>query len=65
MWHHTNDRPDIFDLTYEHEYLSNELATEKDHSEFLEKLLRALWGEGWEHLTVYDAEEWHKKFFKK
>ena len=42
-----------------------ELETEKDHSKFLECLLAALYGEGWEKVTIYDAKEWHKKHFNK
>ena len=42
-----------------------ELEKEKEHSKFLERLLSALYGEGWEKLTIYDAKEWHKKYFIK
>lgn len=38
------------------EFLKNELETEKEHSAFLEKLLQALYGEGWDKLTLFDAK---------
>lgn len=41
-----------------------EIEREKDHSNFLERLLTVLYGEGWEKLTIYEAKEWHKKHFK-
>ena len=35
----------------------NELETEKEHSNFLEQLLKALYGSGWEYLTISKANE--------
>lgn len=37
------------------------LEEEKDHSAFLEKLLRCLYGDGWDKLTIFDAKEWHQR----
>lgn len=37
--------------------LEEELEEEKEHSLFLEKLLKALYGEGWEKLTISKAKE--------
>jgi hypothetical protein len=34
------------------EQLENELEEEKDHSAFLEKLLRVLYGDGWDKITI-------------
>jgi hypothetical protein len=34
-----------------------ELETEKDHSRFLEDLLKALYGDGWGLLTIYEAKK--------
>ena len=42
------------------EQLENELETEKDHSAFLEKLLRIIYGEGWDRLTIYEATQYAK-----
>jgi hypothetical protein len=39
------------------EQLENELEEEKDHSAFLEKLLRVLYGDGWDKLTISDAKQ--------
>lgn len=41
--------------------LQAELETEKEHSAFLERLLKALYGEGWEKLTLYGAEKWRER----
>jgi len=44
-------------------HLSNvedELETEKEHSNFLEQLLKALYGSGWEYLTISKANEIRK-----
>jgi len=38
--------------------LQEKLQTEIEHSQFLEKLLKALYGDGWEKLTLYDAKNW-------
>ena len=43
--------------------LAAKLEEEEDHSAFLEKLLRVLYGDGWEKLTIFDAQQWHKKHF--
>jgi rubrerythrin len=37
------------------------LEEEKEHSAFLEKLLRTLYGDGWNKLTISDAKKWHTK----
>jgi len=39
--------------------LQEELRAEKEGSAFLEKLLKTLYGDGWEKLTLYDAKKWH------
>jgi len=39
---------------------ADELETEKEHSVFLEQLLKALYGSGWEYLTVSKANEIRK-----
>jgi len=36
--------------------LENDLETEKEHSEFLERLLEALYGSGWDKLTLSAAK---------
>jgi len=36
---------------------TEELQTERDHSRFLEELLRALCGDGWDQLTIYEAKK--------
>ena len=44
-------------------HLSNvwdKLETEKNHSNFLERLLKALYGSGWEYLTISKANEIRK-----
>ena len=38
--------------------LQNKLETEQAHSAFLEDLLRALYGDGWDDLTLLDAERY-------
>ena len=38
------------------EQLENELETEREHSEFLETLIAALYGDGWKQLTISEAE---------
>jgi len=43
--------------------IKEELEEEKYHSKFLEQLLSALYGKGWEELTIFDAKKWHKKHF--
>ena len=43
--------------------LREDLDAEIDNGKFLELLLSALYGEGWENLTIYEAREWHKKHF--
>ena len=45
--------------------IKDELEKEKDHSKFLERLIEAIYGEGWERLTLYEAKEWHKRHFEK
>ena len=35
--------------------LQNKLETEQAHSAFLEELLRVLYGDGWDDLTLFDA----------
>jgi len=37
------------------------LEEERDHSAWLEKLLRVLYGDGWNKLTISNAQEWHTK----
>ena len=39
------------------ETVSDYYNVEKDHSAFLEKLLRTLYGDGWEKLTLFDAKK--------
>lgn len=39
------------------EDLEEQLITEKEHSEFLEALLRALYGVGWDELTISVAKQ--------
>jgi len=39
---------------------ADELETEKEHSDFLERLLKALYGSGWECLTISKANEIRK-----
>ena len=39
---------------------ADELETEKEHSDFLERLLKALYGSGWEYLTISKANEIRK-----
>lgn len=41
--------------------LQNDLMKEKEHSAFLEKLLKTLYGDGWEKLTLYEAGKWHRR----
>jgi len=41
--------------------LQNNLMKEKEHSAFLEKLLKTLFGDGWGRLTLYEAEQWHRR----
>ena len=36
---------------------TGELQTERDHSGFLEELLRALCSDGWDQLTIYEAKK--------
>ena len=38
-----------------------ELHDEKEHSEFMERLLEARHGEGWDHLTIDDARKAREK----
>ena len=40
-----------------------QLKTEEEHSAFLEKLLRTLYGDGWEKLTLSKARAWHIQHF--
>jgi len=56
-------RPDVIDymernvddiLSYLR-YIENELEDEKDHSAFVEKLLRLVYGNGWDKLTISDG----------
>jgi len=42
-----------------------QLEEEKDHSAFLEKLLRVLYGEGWNKLTIDEAKKWRESWLKK
>ena len=37
----------------------NDLETEKEHTAFLEELLKTLYGPGWDELTLFDAKKWH------
>ena len=39
---------------------ADELETKKEHSDFLERLLKALYGSGWEYLTISKANEIRK-----
>jgi len=41
------------------------LETERDHYKFLENLVKALYGEGWDELTINDAKEWNERIAKK
>lgn len=43
--------------------LEAKLEEERDHSAWLEKLLRVLYGDGWEKLTIAHAQAWHKEHF--
>ena len=47
------------------EQLEEELKDEQDHSAFLEKLIEALYGEGWNKLTIDDAKKWRESWQKK
>ncbi len=47
------------------EQLEEELEEEKQHSAFLEKLVAALYGEGWTMLTLNKAKEWRKLWLKR
>ena len=40
------------------------LENEQAHSKFLEKLLEALYGKGWDKLTIPEAQKHHKKVAK-
>ena len=51
-------------MTKKEELLKYKLWEVKDHSRFLERLLAALYGKGWQNLTIAAAKEWHKKQFK-
>lgn len=47
--------------------LFKQFEEEKEHSAFLEKLLCALYGNGWDDLTIFDAKKWyeeHKECFE-
>ncbi len=39
--------------------LQQKLQAEKEHSQFLENLLKTLYGDGWSKLTLYEAKKWH------
>lgn len=41
--------------------LEEELQAEKEGSAFLKKLLKTLYGDGWEKLTLYEAKKWHDR----
>ena len=45
----------MIDLCYNCVVLESSLDAEKDHSAFLEKLLKILYGEGWDKLTIDQA----------
>ena len=50
---------------YDREHISHleaTIETEKDHSAFLEKLLKTLVGDGWNKLTISDAKEQRIRF---
>jgi hypothetical protein len=57
------DCPDCIRDRWEVEYrlLENDLADEKNHSEFLERLLEALYGPGWRKLTIVDARKFYSR----
>jgi hypothetical protein len=38
------------------ETIIEKLEEERDHSAFLERLLKALYGDGWDRLTIADAK---------
>ena len=42
--------------------LQNDLMEEKEHSSFLEELLKTLIGDGWDRLTLYDAKRLHNLY---
>lgn len=46
----------ISDLRERCNGVKEKLEEEKDHSAFMEKLLDALYGKGWEKLTIADAK---------
>ena len=41
--------------------LQEKLQTEIEHSRFLEELLKELYGDGWDKLTLYEAKKWHER----
>ncbi len=43
------------------EKLKTRLEGERDHSMFLEELLAALYGPGWDKLIIYEAKKWRKR----
>jgi len=40
------------------------LENEQAHSKFLEKLLEALYGKGWDKLTIFEAQKHREKVAK-
>ena len=43
-----------------HIKLQYKMEQEKEHTVFLEKLVEALYGDGWQELTIYTAKEWRR-----
>ena len=41
--------------------LQEKLQTEIEHSRFLEELLKTLYGEGWDKLTLFEAKKWRER----
>ncbi len=41
--------------------LNQKLHEEQEHSAFLEKLLKALYGKGWSRLTIFEANKWREQ----
>jgi len=46
------------DIALMHLTLKEKLKKEEDHTKFLGMLLKILWGEGWEKLTIAEAERY-------
>jgi len=41
--------------------LEEKLNTEIEHSRFLEELLKTLYGDGWDKLTLFEAKKEHER----